>query len=127
MNGAVVLRYCRVLSCTLRRKRLVGLTKCCDYFPINRRITVVKGTVQGTGVVHLIQYGTRHARYRCLYNRDAPLSAWCWAWLSCRLRKVGPAVVSMLGSRSVLRVSGVCGTGGEIVSGAVVDELPDPS
>lgn len=27
----------------------------------------------------------------------------------------------------VLRVSGVCGTGGEIVSGAVVDELPDPS
>ncbi|VDO00899.1 unnamed protein product [Rodentolepis nana] len=28
---------------------------------------------------------------------------------------------------SVLRVSGVCSAGGEIVSGAVVDELPDPS
>ena len=40
---------------------------------------------------------------------------------------MGPVVVSMLGSDSVLRASGVCGTGGEIVSGAVVDELPDPS
>lgn len=77
MDGAVVLRYCRVLSCTLCRKRLVELTKCCDYFSTSRRITVVKGTVQGTGVVHLIQYGTRHARYRCYDNRDAPLCAWC--------------------------------------------------
>lgn len=65
VDGAVVLRYCRVLSCTLRRKRLVGLTKCCDYFPASRRIAVVKVTVQGTGVIHLIQYGTRRARYRC--------------------------------------------------------------
>lgn len=65
VNGAVVPRYCRVLSYTLRRKRLVGLTKCCDYLPINRRPAVVKVTVQGTGVVHLIQYGIRHARYRC--------------------------------------------------------------
>lgn len=36
-------------------------------------------------------------------------------------------MVLMLGSGSVLRVLGVCGTGDEIVSGAVVDELPDPS
>lgn len=65
VNGAVVPRYCRVLSCTRRRKRLVGATKCCDYLPIIWRIAVVKVTVQGTGVVHLIQYGIRHARYRC--------------------------------------------------------------
>lgn len=87
VDGAVVSRHRRVLSCTLRPKRLVGLTKCCNYLPINRRIAVVKMTVQGTGVIHLIcsfnllnewiWYPTRTLQVLC--NRGAPLSAWCWA------------------------------------------------
>lgn len=54
VDGAVVSRHRRVLSCTLRSKRLVGLTERCNCLPIDRRIAVVKMTVQGTGVVHLI-------------------------------------------------------------------------
>ena len=54
VNGAVMPWYCRVLSCTLHPHRLVGLTQCCDYFLADRRIAAAKMTVQGTGVVHLI-------------------------------------------------------------------------
>lgn len=87
--------------------------------------TMVVGiTVQGTGDVGL-EFGSRAHTLQVWWWWSSLRSACGWVWLSCCLRKVGPAVAwSWMAS---LAASPARADVDLTVGGVVVDELPDPS